>query len=157
MMENASLSELEAVEDAAVVETSEPAAKTGRATLTLKRAGAETEDVFEFGSPATVGRFDPTVGPIDIDLGTLDEGVYVSRKHARFVCEDGIWRVEDLGSSNGTFVLKSDFERVESAELSDSDEVAFGNARFVFRIADVDQAAADDVEADRPEAGEPVE
>lgn len=136
-MENASLSELEAAEDAAVVETSEPA-ESGRASLTLKRSGAETEDVFEFGSPATVGRFDPTVGPIDVDLGTIEEAVYVSRKHARFVCEEGVWRVEDLGSSNGTFVLRSDFEKVDSAELSDGDEVAFGNARFVFRIAGAD-------------------
>jgi len=132
-MENASLSELETAEDSAVVESPEPAT-TGTASITLKRSGAETSDVFAFGSPAIVGRFDPSVGPIDVDLGSLEEGVYVSRKHAKFVCEDGVWRIEDLGSSNGTFVLRSDFERVDSAELTDGDEIAFGNARFVFRI-----------------------
>jgi len=158
MMENASLSDIEAAEDAAVVEAPEPAA-SGRATLTLKRSGAETEEVFEFGSPATVGRFDPAVGPIDVDLGSIDESVYVSRKHARFVCEDGVWRVEDLGSSNGTFVLRSDFEKVDSAELSDGDEVAFGNARFVFRVAgaeavdaEVESAPAVEAEPAEPEA-----
>lgn len=135
-MENASLSELETAEDAAVVETPEPSVTNETATLTLKRAGAETEEVFSFGSPAIVGRFDPTVGPIDIDLGSIEEGVYVSRKHAKFVCEDGVWRIEDLGSSNGTFVLRADFERVDSAQLADGDEIAFGNARFVFRTGE---------------------
>jgi len=106
-----------------------------RARLVLKRSGAETEDVFEFGSPAILGRFDPAVGPIDIDLGNLDEGVYVSRKHAKFTFEDGVWHVEDLGSSNGTFVLRGDFERVEKADLAEGDEVSFGNARFAFHIA----------------------
>lgn len=123
----------EATPEAPESEASEPT--SGRAKIVLKRAGAETEDVFEFGSPAIVGRFDPAVGPIDVDLGSLEEGIYVSRKHARFVCENDVWRIEDLGSSNGTFVLRSDFERVESAELQDGDEISFGNARFVFRLA----------------------
>jgi pSer/pThr/pTyr-binding forkhead associated (FHA) protein len=138
MIENESLSDLETMEpeapvDEAVVEA--PVTAAPRATLTLKRSGVESEHVFEFGSPATVGRFDPAVGPIDVDLGPLEEGVYVSRKHARLVCEDGVWRVEDLGSSNGTFVLRSDFEKVDSAELADGDEISFGNARLVFHVA----------------------
>ncbi len=144
MIENEALAEpaelIEATGDAPLdegetvpeTESSEP--MEGRARLVLKRAGAETEEVFEFGSPAILGRFDPSVGPIDIDLGSIDEGVYVSRKHARFVCEDGTWRVEDMGSSNGTFVLRSDFEKVDSAELTDGDELSFGNARFVFHL-----------------------
>lgn len=104
-----------------------------RAHLILKRGGVETEHVFEFTAPATVGRFDPGIGPIDVDLGTIDEGVYVSRKHAKITCEDGEWKVTDLGSSNGTFVLKDDFERVEESPLEDNAELAFGNARFIFR------------------------
>lgn len=147
-MENASLSELEAAEEAAIVESSEHAAAPARAALTLKRSGAETADVFEFSSPATVGRFDPAVGPIDVDLGSIDEGVYVSRKHARFVCEEGVWRVEDLGSSNGTFILRNDFEKVDSAELNDGDEIAFGNARFVFRLAKGDSAMPAEADPD---------
>lgn len=102
--------------------------------LILRRSGADTEFVFPLTSPATVGRFDPAVGPIDVDLGPLDEGVYVSRKHARFELEDGVWKVRDLGSSNGTFLLRDDFERIEEAELEDGSEIAFGNARFVFRM-----------------------
>lgn len=102
--------------------------------LIVKRSGAETDSVFPVSSGSIIGRFDPAVGPIDVDLGSLPEGVYVSRKHARLDCdENGVWKVVDLGSSNGTFVLRDDFERVEEAEISDGDEFALGNARFVFR------------------------
>jgi len=106
------------------------------AKLVLKRSGAETDIEFPLNPPAVAGRFDPSVGPIDIDLGSLPEGSYVSRKHAKFTCDDGVWRVHDLGSSNGTFVLNDDFERVETADLRDGQEVALGNARFVFHLTD---------------------
>ena len=119
------------------VATEEPSGETASATtatLTVKRGGVETDDRFSFQSPAIIGRFDPAVGPIDVDLGNLPEGAYVSRKHAKITQEDGVWKLHDLGSSNGTFILRSDFERVEEAELADGDEIALGNARFVFRL-----------------------
>lgn len=111
----------------------EPHAAT--ATLVLKRGGVETDNVFEVHPPAMVGRFDPAVGPIDVDLGGLQEAVYISRKHAKITNEDGVWKIEDLGSSNGTFILINDFERVETAEIGDGTEIAFGNARFVFHVS----------------------
>jgi pSer/pThr/pTyr-binding forkhead associated (FHA) protein len=110
-------------------------AETPEARLIVKRSGAETEEVFSIHPPATIGRFDPNVGPIDVDLGKIPEGAYVSRKHAKITYEDGVWMIHDLGSSNGTFVLTSDFERVEMAELTDGAEFALGNARFVFRLS----------------------
>ncbi len=127
------LEETSTVEDQAAVETVDeaPAAHT---RLIVKRAGVETEEVFEFEPPATIGRFDPSVGPIDIDLGGLPEGAYVSRKHAKISCEDGVWKITDLGSSNGTYVLRDDFEKVEEAEITDGTEIALGNARFVLRL-----------------------
>ncbi|MCW5941295.1 MAG: FHA domain-containing protein [Fimbriimonadaceae bacterium] len=102
--------------------------------LIVKRSGLETDEVFPVNPPCTIGRFDPAVGPIDVDLGPLPEGAYVSRKHARITAEDGVYRLHDLGSSNGTFVLRDDFERVEETELADGTEFALGNARFVFRV-----------------------
>jgi hypothetical protein len=110
-------------------------ANPGAGRLVLKRAQVETDTEFAFVAPAVVGRFDPTVGPIDIDLGALTpEGSYISRRHARILFEDGVFKLEDLQSSNGTFILKDDFEKIETSDLVDGDEVAFGNARFVFRV-----------------------
>lgn len=125
-----------------------------KATITVKRNGEETAEVFELNPPSIIGRFDPAVGPIDVDLGPLPEGAYVSRKHAKITFEDGIWKLEDMGSSNGTFVLRDDFEKVDEAELSDEAEFALGNARFVFRLTVVEEESPTEVEpevTDEPE------
>ena len=111
-----------------------PEACATTARLVVKRGGAETDIAFPLSPPAIVGRFDPSVGPIDVDLAELPEGSYVSRKHAKIACDGKAWSITDLGSSNGTFVLKDDFEKVETAELSDGMEIALGNARFVFHM-----------------------
>src|SRR5580700_9657066 len=122
------------IEEVAADEEPHATASTA-AKLTLKRGGVITDIAYEIHSPATIGRFDPMIGPIDVDLASQPEGAYVSRKHARIVQDDGVWKVIDLGSSNGTFVLRDDFERVEEAELADGQEFALGNARFVFQLS----------------------
>jgi len=104
------------------------------AKLVVKRSGAETDVEFPVNPPCVIGRFDPAVGPIDIDLGSMPEGSYVSRKHAKISCEEGVWKISDMGSSNGTFVLRQDFEKVDETDLNDGDEIALGNARFVFHL-----------------------
>ena len=127
-------------EEAQAVATmvSEGDPQTGVATphLVVKRAGNETEETFYFAPPAVIGRFDPSVGPVDVDLGNIPEGSYVSRKHAKIVLDADAYKLIDLGSSNGTYVLRNgDFERVEEATLSDGEEFALGNARFVFKLS----------------------
>jgi len=123
--------------------TSEPAAVSApavppAATLTLKRGGAPTTDTFVLGRKATLGRFDPESGPVEVDLGPLPEAVYVSRHHAQLRCdENGQWFIKDLGSRNGTFVrsgAEGTFQRVtDDQPLSDGDELSLGNACFEFR------------------------
>ena len=58
----------------------------------------------------------------------LDD-VTVSRRHAEFHRSRGGFTVRDVGSLNGTYVNR---ERVESATLSNSDEVQIGKFRLVF-------------------------
>lgn len=111
-----------------------PVEMAGKARLTLKRSGSLTDDVFFFACPAVVGRFDPSVGPIDVDLGSIPEGSYVSRKHAKITFADNEFRVQDLGSSNGTYVLRDDYEKVEDSVIGDGDTLGFGNAIFVFNV-----------------------
>lgn len=127
--EQTSDAQVEVVGDEA--EAPQPSAPNPR--LVVVRAGKPTEEEFPFTPPAVLGRFDPSVGPVDVDLGTIPEGVYVSRKHARISEADGVYTLEDLGSSNGTYIRRDDFERVEQVEIRDGDEFALGNARFLFR------------------------
>ncbi|MDR3691660.1 MAG: FHA domain-containing protein [Fimbriimonas sp.] len=132
--DQAAVADMEQAHDGIVDTQAEAAPLAQTAKLVLKRGGVLTDVEFIVHPPATIGRFDPSIGPIDVDLGPQPEGAYVSRKHARIVCEDGVWKVVDLGSSNGTFVLHDDFERVEEAELVNGQEFALGNARFVFQL-----------------------
>lgn len=57
----------------------------------------------------------------------LDD-VTVSRRHAEFHRENGVFTVRDVGSLNGTYVNR---ERVETATLSNGDEVQIGKFRLV--------------------------
>lgn len=122
------------------------------ARLIVIRGGIETEESFLFAPPATIGRFDPSVGPIDVDLGNTPEGAYVSRKHAKVDFENGNWKITDLGSSNGTYVRRDDFEKVDEAEIKDGDEIALGNGRFVFRVGAAPEATAEPVQEPEAEA-----
>ena len=133
-IENLETTHEEAVDGAEETNVAAEETGTSQPTLVVKRNGAETGEVFTVISPCVIGRFDPSVGPIDIDLGNLPEGVYVSRKHAKITQEDGVWKIHDLGSSNGTFVLADDFEKVTIADLADGAEIALGNAKFVFHL-----------------------
>jgi len=113
---------------------------TGLARLTLRRAGAPTSESFPLGEHVTVGRFDVETGPVDVDMGPLPEGAYLSRHHAEMWRDgSGKWLIKDLGSQNGTFVRPANstkFQRVtQDQPINDGDEIAFGNARFEFRTA----------------------
>lgn len=117
-----------------------------------RRPAEGTDGVFTFEDGAVIGRFDPSVGPIAVDLGTLPDGGYVSRRHAELRWRDGGWWVKDLGSSNGTFIRRDggEFERIDEAELLDGDEIAFGNAHLRVEI-EVVQEAAETAEENAPE------
>jgi pSer/pThr/pTyr-binding forkhead associated (FHA) protein len=55
----------------------------------------------------------------------------VSRRHCRFVCSDGIWRVFDLASLNGIYV---NGEHVPEAILRHGDQLRIGGFTFLVEI-----------------------
>ncbi len=75
-----------------------------------------------------IGRADPTRGIIpDVDLGPFggyDAGV--SRRHAILSYRDGMYRVEDLGSANGTFVNGRRIEPMRAMPVQPGDEIMCG-------------------------------
>ena len=59
---------------------------------------------------------------------------YLSRRHAHFFIKAGVPYVEDLGSTNGTFI---DGKRLDDTALplEDGASLAFGGSHFVYRVS----------------------
>ncbi|MFW6295718.1 MAG: FHA domain-containing protein, partial [Halothece sp.] len=87
-----------------------------------------------------IGIFDPNSSPIDIDLQPFLGSDTVSRQHAEIYQENGIWKIKDLGSTNGIF-LKPSGQRRFSARITQpevlniGDEIAIAKIRFLFQAA----------------------
>ena len=58
----------------------------------------------------------------------------VSRVHARIKKEAGSYRINDLGSRNGTYLNGERISDGKAEFLYDGDEISFANADFIFRI-----------------------
>ena len=90
--------------------------------LVVRSGGGRAGETFTpQGDRTTIGR--------SPDCPVFLDDVTVSRRHAVLAERDGRWYVEDQGSLNGTFVNR---ERVESAELTDGDELQIGKYRLTF-------------------------
>jgi pSer/pThr/pTyr-binding forkhead associated (FHA) protein len=63
------------------------------------------------------------------DCDIFLDDVTVSRRHAVALKQGDAFVIEDQGSRNGTFLNR---RRIESAELSDDDELQIGKYRLVF-------------------------
>ncbi|MFM6071371.1 MAG: FHA domain-containing protein [Dolichospermum sp.] len=93
---------------------------------------------FPLDSNAVVGIFDPDIGPVDIDLEDFSGSETVSRSHAEIYPESRVWKVKDLGSTNGIFLKPVGQTRFGARitvpqTLNSGDEIAFGKVRFLFQ------------------------
>ncbi len=92
------------------------------AVLVVRAGGGRSGETFALSeSPTVIGR--------SPECGIFLDDVTVSRKHAVFTQEDNRWRLVDQGSLNGTFVNR---ERVDTAVLSDGDEIQIGKYRLTY-------------------------
>ncbi|MFN2532216.1 MAG: FHA domain-containing protein [Pyrinomonadaceae bacterium] len=85
---------------------------------------------------AQIGRWDADAGIFpDVDLDTDDPEAKVSRRHARITLTNGQYFVEDLGSTNGTFINRG--KRLPPGQrqaLCDGDEIIVGKTFLRFHI-----------------------
>jgi len=56
---------------------------------------------------------------------------YLSKEHARIFVENDKFYIEDLNSTNGTFVNKTQVTK-DPIRLKDNDKIIFGDIRFIF-------------------------
>ena len=93
----------------------------GRGVLIVKRGPNAGSKFFLDTDLTQIGRHP------DSDI-FLDD-VTVSRRHAEFHRDGGVFTVRDVGSLNGTYVNR---ERVEEAGLRSGDEIQIGKFKLVF-------------------------
>jgi FHA domain len=116
-----------------------PSSATATARLIAKQPGNATPEFHIDGNNAIIGIFDPDTGPVDIDLEKFPDSETVSRSHAEIYQEEGIWKIKDIGSTNGVFIKPYGQTRFGARitipqSLNSGDEVAIAKIRFIFQI-----------------------
>jgi hypothetical protein len=105
------------------------------ARLVITRGGQVGKEFPLSGADAMIGRWDAERGIFpDVDLDADDPEAKVSRRHARIIVQSGQagaegarYFVEDLGSTNGTFVNRQHrLQPNQPYPLADGDEIIVG-------------------------------
>jgi hypothetical protein len=114
----------------------QPLPKGVHATLQIER-GSSVGTEFQLTSDESyIGRWDADNGIFpDVDLDMYDPEAKVSRRHARIIRENNRYAVEDLGSTNGTFINRG--RRLipgNRQQLNDGDEIIVGKTFLRFHI-----------------------
>jgi hypothetical protein len=129
--------ELKVEEDTKVsTPTGENSAQGVHAVLIIERGASVGTEFGLTSEESNIGRWDADNGIFpDVDLDTHDPEAKVSRRHARIIKENGQYMLEDLGSTNGTFINRGR-RLIPGARqpLSDGDEVIVGKTFLRFRI-----------------------
>ncbi len=110
---------------------------TVHATLVIERGSSAGKQFPLNNQDANIGRWDADGGVFpDVDLDSDDPEAKVSRRHARISLRDGQYVIEDLGSTNGTFVNRG--HRLAPGDrqpLKDGDEIIVGKTFLRFRVS----------------------
>lgn len=111
--------------------------KKVHAVLVIERGSSAGKQFSLSDENSNIGRWDAEGGVFpDVDLDSDDPEAKVSRRHARISRRDGQYAIEDLGSTNGTFVNRG--RRLvpgNSQPLQDGDEIIVGKTFLRFRVA----------------------
>jgi pSer/pThr/pTyr-binding forkhead associated (FHA) protein len=121
--------------DSAPTDQPAPATRSpGR--MVVRETGAE-QALLPGQSEWIIGRSDPVRGIYpDVDLTPHGGDTHgVSRRHARLVMHDGQIHLEDLNSTNYTFINRQRLQPGQLHPLKDGDEVRLGLLALEYRQA----------------------
>jgi hypothetical protein len=106
------------------------------AKLVIERGKSVGKQFTLSAEESQIGRWDADGGVFpDVDLDSDDPEAKVSRRHARITMEEGKYFVEDLGSTNGTFVNRGKRLAPGTRQpLNDGDEIIVGKTFLRFRL-----------------------
>ena len=106
------------------------------AVLIIERGDAPGTEFRLVGDDVIIGRWDADNGVFpDVDLDAYDSDAKVSRRHARIRRHNSAYSIEDLGSTNGTYVNRGRRLLPGNAQaLHDGDEVIVGKTFLRFQI-----------------------
>ena len=106
------------------------------ARLVIEKGRSTGKQFMLSDNEAQIGRWDADGGIFpDVDLDTDDPEAKVSRRHARITLSNGQYFLEDLGSTNGTFINRG--RRLPPGQrqaLCDGDEIIVGKTFLRFHI-----------------------
>ncbi len=105
-----------------------------RARLTIQRGGRIGKEFVIINDESLIGRWDADGGIFpDVDLDQDDPEAKISRRHARVLIQSDQFFIEDLGSTNGTFVNRG--QRLLPGNrhpLNQGDEIIVGKTFLKF-------------------------
>lgn len=130
--------ELAAGKAGAAINLSSAAAsgEKAHARLVIERGKSVGKQFLLSSAESHIGRWDADGGIFpDVDLDSDDPEAKVSRRHARITFNEGTYLLEDLGSTNGTFINRGKrLPKGTRQPLKDGDEIIVGKTFLRFYV-----------------------
>lgn len=111
-------------------------AEKAHARLVIERGKSVGKQFLLSSAESYIGRWDADGGIFpDVDLDSDDPEAKVSRRHARITFSEGTHVLEDLGSTNGTFINRGKrLPKGTRQPLRDGDEIIVGKTFLRFHV-----------------------